>query len=221
VVAAALVLILAFPSALRLHLGSQDSLSKATSGRADLIKGGVDLARDRPLTGWGSGTFRREYRRHEHSSGREATSASHTIPITVAAEQGIVGLAVYVAVLVLALRRLLRGARGNPARAVIGAGFAALLLHTWVYAAFLEDPMTWTLLALGTALATPAAVARRTSPAGAAARNGRPHEPVVAAPTAPWRWRCGVPRPSRAASPPRSSGRARRSSSRRRSSSGR
>jgi O-antigen ligase len=185
VVAAALVLILAFPSALRLHLGSQDSLSKATSGRADLIKGGVDLARDRPLTGWGSGTFRREYRRHEHSSGREATSASHTIPITVAAEQGIVGLAVYVAVLVLALRRLLRGARGNPARAVIGAGFAALLLHTWVYAAFLEDPMTWTLLALGTALATPAAVARRTSPAGAAARNGRPHEPVVAAPTAP------------------------------------
>jgi hypothetical protein len=184
VVAAALVLVLAFPSALRLNLSSEDSISKATSGRADLIQGGVNLARERPLAGWGSGSFQREYRRHEHASGREATSASHTIPITVAAEQGIVGFAVYVAVLVLALRRLLRGARGEPARAVVAAGFAALLLHTWVYAAFLEDPMTWTLLALGTALAAPAAAARAT-PAEAASRNGRPHEPFVAAQTAP------------------------------------
>jgi hypothetical protein len=27
------------------------------------------------------------------------------------------------------------------------------VLHTWVYADFLEDPFTWTLLALGVALA--------------------------------------------------------------------
>jgi O-antigen ligase len=184
VVVAALVLVLAFPHALRLDLSSQDSLSKATSGRADLIHGGVRLARDRPLAGWGSGSFRREYRRREHSSGREATSASHTIPITVAAEQGVVGLAVYVALLVLALRRLLRGARGAPVRAVVAAGFAALLLHTWVYAAFLEDPMTWTLLALGTALAAPA-VTRRASPAEPASSHGRPQEQVVAAPVTP------------------------------------
>jgi O-Antigen ligase len=183
-VAAALVLVLAFPHALRLNLSSQDSLSKATSGRADLIAGGVRLARDRPLTGWGSGGFQREYRRHERASGREATSASHTIPITVAAEQGVAGLAVYLAVIVLALWRLLRGARGAPVRAVIAAGFAALLLHTWVYAAFLEDPMTWTLLALGTALAAPAAAAGRRAPAETASPNGRPREPVVPAPAA-------------------------------------
>jgi O-antigen ligase len=184
VAAAALVLVLAFPGALRLNLSSEDSISKATSGRADLIQGGVNLARERPLAGWGSGSFQREYRRHEHSSGREATSASHTIPITVAAEQGIVGFAVYVAVLVLALRRLLRGARGEPVRAVVAACFAALLLHTWVYAAFLEDPMSWTLLALGTALAAQRAAAR-VPPAESASRNGRPHEPVVAAQSAP------------------------------------
>jgi O-antigen ligase len=184
-VVAALVIVLAFPSAVRLHLGSSQSVSHATSGRADLIKGGLRLARDRPLAGWGSGSFRREYRRHEHASGREATSASHTIPITVAAEQGAIGLALYVALLALALRRLLRGARGAPVRAVVAAGFAALVLHTWAYAAFLEDPMTWTLLALGTALAAPAAVASRESPAEAASRNGRPREPAVAAPTVP------------------------------------
>ncbi len=182
VVAAGLVLVLAFPSALHLDLGSEHSVSRATSGRADLIEGGLRLARDRPLAGWGSGSFQREYRRHEHASDREATSASHTIPITVAAEQGIPGLAVYVALIVLALRRLLRGARADPVRAVIAAGFAALLLHTWAYAAFLEDPMAWTLLALGTALAAPVAAAGRESPAEAATRNGRPHEPVAAAP---------------------------------------
>jgi O-antigen ligase len=80
-------------------------------------------------------------------------SASHTIPITIAAEQGLIGLAVYLALLLAALGRLLRGAGRSPARAVIAAGFAALVLHTWLYASFLEDPMTWTLLGVGVALA--------------------------------------------------------------------
>jgi hypothetical protein len=71
----------------------------------------------------------------------------------VAAEQGVVGLAVYVAFLVLALVRLLDGAHRRAPRAVIGAAFAALVVHTWLYAAFLEDPMTWTVLAIGASLA--------------------------------------------------------------------
>ena len=36
---------------------------------------------------------------------------------------------------------------------MIAAGFTALVLHTWLYASFLEDPMTWTLLGVGVALA--------------------------------------------------------------------
>jgi hypothetical protein len=71
-------------------------------------------------------------------------------------------------------------------RAAIAAGFAALVLHTWLYAAFLEDPVTWTLLALGTALAVPAAArAAETEEDAAAALNGHRREPVVVAPTAP------------------------------------
>ncbi|HWK27792.1 MAG TPA: O-antigen ligase family protein [Solirubrobacter sp.] len=177
------VIVFAFPSALRLDLGDSGSIDKATSGRADLMRGGVDLARERPLLGWGSGSFNVEYRRHQHSSGREAVSASHTIPITIAAEQGVLGLAVYVALLVLAFRRLLDGARGAPARAAIAAGFAALVLHTWLYAAFLEDPVTWTLLALGTALALPAAARAGEGEDVAAALNGHRREPVVVART--------------------------------------
>jgi O-antigen ligase len=74
--------------------------------------------------------------------------------VTVAAEQGVVGLAVYLALLIAALLRLLRGSRRRPARAALAAAFVALAAHTWIYAAFLEDPTTWALLAIGAALAT-------------------------------------------------------------------
>ena len=73
-----------------------------TSGRANLVSGGVDLFADRPVYGYGSGSFPRAYREH----GRQrpgAVSISHTEPVTVAAEQGLVGLAAYVALLVAAL----------------------------------------------------------------------------------------------------------------------
>jgi hypothetical protein len=182
--AIAAVIVLAFPSALRLEF-NRESLDKATSGRVELMRGGLSLARERPFRGWGSGGFEAEYRRHERASRREATAASHTIPITVAAEQGVIGLAAYVALLVLALRRLLRGARGAPVRAAIAAGFAALVLHTWLYAAFLEDPVTWTLLAVGSALAVAPVARREADEDGAASLNGHRREPVVVARSAP------------------------------------
>jgi O-antigen ligase len=143
------------------------SLDDATSGRAELVRGGIDLAVAEPLLGHGSGAFAREYRRREESGSRQAVSASHTIPVTVAAEQGIVGLAVYVALLFTALQRLLRRAGQVAARAAVGAAFAAVVLHTWSYAAFLEDPLTWSLLGAGTALAA-AFPARRPRRAAAA-----------------------------------------------------
>jgi len=138
------------------------SSNKATSGRADLISGGVHLFADRPVQGWGSGSFGREYRRAEHVSAVRATSASHTIPVTVAAEQGVIGLLAYLALLVLAFLRLFRGAAVGPVRAGVAAAFAALVAHSLMYAAFLEDPLTWALLGVGTAVA--AASAREPEP---------------------------------------------------------
>ena len=90
---------------------------------------------------------------HEGGTAANAVSASHTIPVTIAAEQGVVGLALYVALILTALQTLFRGAGRSPPRIAIAACFAALLLHTWVYADFLEDPLTWTLLGLGVAFA--------------------------------------------------------------------
>jgi O-antigen ligase len=144
--------VLAFPGQFGLE-GKDTSIDRATSGRSELVQGGARLFADHPLQGYGSASFPREFRRAEDSSSERATSASHTIPLTVAAEQGVVGLAIYLALLAAALARLLRGAGESVARAAVGAAFAALLLHTLLYAAFLEDPITWVLLAIGTGLA--------------------------------------------------------------------
>ncbi len=150
----AAVFVLVAPSSLHFGLkGSSGSANNATSGRAKLITGGLELFVDRPLTGYGSGSFETEYRRHGGGTAANAVSASHTIPVTIAAEQGIVGLALYVALILTALTTLFRGAGRSPPRIAIAACFAALVLHTWVYADFLEDPLTWTLLGLGVAFA--------------------------------------------------------------------
>ncbi len=152
--AIAAVFVLVAPSSLHFGLkGSSGSANNATSGRAKLIAGGLEMFADRPLSGYGSGSFETEYRRHEGGTAANAVSASHTIPVTIAAEQGVVGLALYVALILTALETLFRGAGRSPPRIAIAACFAALLLHTWVYADFLEDPLTWTLLGLGVAFA--------------------------------------------------------------------
>jgi O-antigen ligase len=150
----ALAVALSAPSSWHFGLkGSGGSANNATTGRAKLIEGGLELFAKRPLQGYGSGSFQTEYERHSKTTAENATSASHTIPITVAAEQGIVGVALYVALLVLAFLVLFRGAGRSPPRIAIAACFAALVLHTFAYADFLEDPLTWTLLGIGLALA--------------------------------------------------------------------
>ena len=153
-VAIAAVVLEAAPASLHFGLkGSGGSANNATGGRTKLISGGLELFAKRPLQGYGAGSFETEYERHGKTNAQNATSASHTIPVTVAAEQGIVGLAVYVAFLTVAILVLFAGAGRSPPRVAIAACFAALVLHTWTYADFLEDPLTWTLLGIGVACA--------------------------------------------------------------------
>jgi O-antigen ligase len=162
------VVVIAAPGA----VGLEGSTDNVTSGRSTLVTGGLQLARDRPVTGWGAGSFRHEFRKQEKTSSARASAASHTIPITVAAEQGVGGLALYLALLLVALGGLLRGARESVARAAVAAAFVALVVHTLLYAAFLEDPLAWALLAVGAGL----------RPAVAATRHRERGEPVPAGP---------------------------------------
>ncbi len=103
----------------------------------------MDLYAERPVFGWGSGSYRRAYRRETGTSDVRAVAASHTIPLTVAAEQGTIGLALYLGLLITSLLALLRAARRGLASAAIAAAYVAMVLHSWFYAAFLEDPLTW------------------------------------------------------------------------------
>ena len=109
---------LASPGALGLEGRSFDAIDKATSGRAELVKGGARMFADRPVYGFGSGAFAERYRDRENLLSERSPAESHTIPITVAAEQGVVGLAAYLILVVTALSLVLRGrgALAAPAR---------------------------------------------------------------------------------------------------------
>ena len=137
--------------------GLNQGLNGASSGRAGLVGGAAQLFGERPIWGYGSGSFETEYHRIHPAS---ALTASHTIAITIAAEQGLIGELVYLALVITAAVVLVRGARADPARAAIAAAFLALVFHTLLYADFLEDPEMWTLLGVGTALAYAARTAR-------------------------------------------------------------
>jgi O-antigen ligase len=164
-VALGVVLVVALGSHIGVDVSDGKQLSKDTSGRSELVQGGYELWRDRPVAGYGSGSYEGEFRKRRRVSAQRALSASHTIPLTVAAEQGTLGLLVYLALLVAAFRRLLPDAGGCVIRAGVLAALTALVFHTFLYAAFLEDPLTWVLLGLGTALA----IRRRAMGAEAAA----------------------------------------------------
>ena len=105
---------------------TENKVNKDTGGRANLISGGFDLFVDRPVWGYGSGSFAKAFR--AHASRRPAVSESHSEPVTVAAEQGIVGLLAYLALLLAAfatlcsgLRRTMPGLqRGPPAGGAAG-----------------------------------------------------------------------------------------------------
>jgi putative inorganic carbon (HCO3(-)) transporter len=140
-------------------------LNGETGGRANLVSGGAELFAQRPLWGYGAGSFPSAYREHVATK-KAPVSVSHTEPVTVAAEQGAIGLVAYAALLIAALwtmgagmfspRRAVAMPIGQlVGRAAVLAAFVALLVHTMAYAGFFEDPITWTLLAAGASLAAP------------------------------------------------------------------
>ncbi len=96
-----------------LFAGGNSSISPSrinldTGGRLNLVSGGAELFADRPLWGYGAGSFPRAYR--EHIATKKApVSVSHTQPVTVAAEQGLIGLLAYAALLLAALWTMATG----------------------------------------------------------------------------------------------------------------
>jgi putative inorganic carbon (HCO3(-)) transporter len=139
----------------------ETGLTRTTGGRSRLVSVGLRIARDNPLAGVGIGGFKEAY--SERVTGRRdrRTVASHTTPVTVAAETGIVGLLIFGWLVAAGLFVAFRGHRGasdaaGRARIVAGLAFAAIFVHSLFYNAFFEDPLTWGVLAMAAVAASAA-----------------------------------------------------------------
>jgi O-antigen ligase len=143
------------------------SLSELTSGRWQRAELTLDVVRERPLIGVGLGAQPKVSR--ELGAGRDAREArfvSHTTPLTVAAELGLVGFALYGVLLAGAVRMVLVLRRSRPALALgIGAVLLALFTHALAYSGFFEDPITWLALGIGAAYLVVPVAARETEEA--------------------------------------------------------
>ena len=128
------------------------SLSHVTSGRSPLVSKGEKVAVHHPVVGVGVGGFRRAYADLAGLRGKEPkAAASHTTPVTVAAETGLPGLLLFgwlvAAALYTAFRRIVPTFDG-AARLTFGLALLAILVHCLFYNALFEDPAFWGLLAL-------------------------------------------------------------------------
>ena len=142
-----------FPSVRHDLVGhGRSGVNAITSGRANLVSQGIRIAAHHPIVGVGLGGFKRAYAERTGLKGVDPKkAASHTTPVTVAAEEGLVGLGLFVWLLVAALAATLFGlGRGFTSRVSLGIGLVlvAIAVHSLFYNAFFEDPMTWAALGL-------------------------------------------------------------------------
>jgi putative inorganic carbon (HCO3(-)) transporter len=125
------------------------SAQRVTSDRSRRIDLTTKVFVQHPLVGVGLGSQPRASQAASKNGGPPSLFYSHTAPLTVAAELGIVGLVLYVALLAGAAKALLRVFRLEAAFGLaLAAVLAALFLHSLSYAGFFEDPLTWLVLGI-------------------------------------------------------------------------
>jgi hypothetical protein len=140
------------------------SIRELTSGRWQRAELTIDVVREQPLIGVGLGAQPKVSRElGAGRSAREARFVSHTTPLTVAAELGLAGFALYVLLLAAAARMIVILRHAWPTLALaLGAVLLTLFTHALAYSGFFEDPITWLTLGIGAAyLAVPARVPER------------------------------------------------------------
>jgi hypothetical protein len=157
-----------------------DSARQATSGRTRLARVTWVVFTNHPVAGVGIGGQPQASRDEAKTQLSAKRDRSHTTPLTVAAELGLLGLIVYVALLAGAGRLLFLLTRRNRALGLGAAAvFLTLLVHSLFYAGFFEDPIVWGVIALAAwaLLALPERSPARTTPpvVESARRDGRPN----------------------------------------------
>ncbi|HEY7453747.1 MAG TPA: O-antigen ligase family protein [Thermoleophilaceae bacterium] len=128
------------------------SLNRITSDRTERVEDAVRVIEKHPIVGVGIGGQPRASRRLAHSERPTPNFVSHTTPLTVFAELGASGLALYAWLLVGGTQAILRVRRiDEPLGLALGVSFLGLFVHALFYSGFLEDPLTWLVLAIAAA----------------------------------------------------------------------
>ena len=164
VIAVSAAIVLAAGAVVGLH-ARNDSARKSTSDRSRLVSVTWKVFRNHPLAGVGVGAQPKASRDEAAKRLAASRNKSHTTPLTVAAELGVLGILAYLAFLYGAARSLLDVTRIHRALGIgLAAVFLTLVVHSLFYSGFFEDPITWGVLALAAAaLAAPRAAMRAVS----------------------------------------------------------
>jgi O-antigen ligase len=128
------------------------SARDVTSGRSRLVSVTLNAFEARPIAGVGVGGQPRASAK-ESEKGSASRNASHTTPLTVLAEGGVVGFALYIWTLAAVAWALLLVTRRDRTLGIgLAAVFLALVVHSLLYAGFFEDPLTWGVLGVAAAV---------------------------------------------------------------------
>ena len=144
-------------------LTDSNRLERVSEGRFDLMRGGLTIWREEPVVGAGLGGFQTRFEETltPVEQRRVRVVISHNSPITVLSEGGVVGFALFLALLVGGGWAVVRGSRDQGdigwARWTLGAILAGIMVHSLLYAAFFEDPVVWVAAGAAVALALTAA----------------------------------------------------------------
>jgi hypothetical protein len=121
-----------------------DSARQATSGRTRLARVTWIVFEHHPLVGVGIGGQPQASRDEAKTQLSAKRDKSHTTPLTVAAELGIIGFAIYVALMAATARLVYLVTLRNRALGLGAASvFLTLFVHSLFYAGFFEDPVAW------------------------------------------------------------------------------
>ena len=126
------------------------TVERSLSGRTSEMLAALDMFEDHPIAGVGYGTYNENYLDYSRNIGldpRLEQRSAHSLPLEVAAEEGLVGVTVWAGFMVLASVVVWR-LRGH---AGLGSPITLILLGYSISAVFLHDTngrLRWTVVAL-------------------------------------------------------------------------
>ena len=137
---------------LAVQVADGESLNRITSDRTNRVEDAVRVIEKHPVVGVGIGGQPRASRRLAGSQRPTPNFVSHTTPLTVFAELGVIGLVLYAWLLVAGAWAILQVRRlDEPLGLALGVAFIGLFVHALFYSGFLEDPLTWLVIGIAAA----------------------------------------------------------------------